>query len=151
MKMLTIHDYQHRNRYDFCWGVEGEPAIVTPVACDNTMCGCDRATTASASSIRVTPDGDCWRLPMRGPNTPINTETRTSAAVAAMAGPLVSRAVRRMVGSGVRSGCAVESAWGSAWGSARGSASGSGCAMLDSSLVTIASYGSSRGLLRGGL
>ena len=60
MKMRTINAYQHRNSYDFCWGVEGEPAIVTPVACDNTMCGCDRAhvgmTSGKASTMVMVRD-----------------------------------------------------------------------------------------------
>ncbi len=43
MKMLTIHDYNHPTSYDFCWGIEGELAIASPVACDDTTCGCDRS------------------------------------------------------------------------------------------------------------
>ena len=42
MKMLTIHNHR-AGTPDFCWGIEGEIAIPTPIVCDRTDCGCDRS------------------------------------------------------------------------------------------------------------
>jgi len=44
VKALTIHN-THADEPDFCWGVECEIAVATPVVCDSPTCGCDRSHT----------------------------------------------------------------------------------------------------------
>lgn len=64
MKLLAIHHLPTPRADDWCWGVEGEPAIPGMV-CDGPGCGCDRShiglSTAKGSTTLRVVDSDLTR------------------------------------------------------------------------------------------